>query len=354
MAWNEERGFWAVTRHADVRPSVPTTRPSAPAGGSSSRRSGRPTTTPPTMMHADPPAHTRYRRLVQPGFKPSVVRALEPAVRARARALVERHRARRRRSTWSRRSSVPLPLQVIGEIMGLPDGGLGALLRVVRGGHPRGHRLARGAAAPPAQAEMIELPPRRGQGPPRPPRGRRAHRAGPGRGRRGPAERRRAGHVPGPAAGGRERDDPQPHQLGGLVAFADHPGQWERLAGRPVASCRARWRRCCGGPPRWSPSCARPPATPSCPAWPSPPASPCSCCLRLGQPGRGRSSGPTPCDLRRRPRPQPPHRLRLRQPLLPGRRPGPARGPGRPRGAARPVRRSCAAWPGGRTRPARR
>ena len=22
------------------------------------------------MMHADPPVHTRYRRLVQPGFKP--------------------------------------------------------------------------------------------------------------------------------------------------------------------------------------------------------------------------------------------------------------------------------------------
>ena len=37
--------------------------------------------TPPTMMHTDPPAHTRYRRLVQPGFKPTAVRALGAEVR---------------------------------------------------------------------------------------------------------------------------------------------------------------------------------------------------------------------------------------------------------------------------------
>jgi cytochrome P450 len=71
------------------------------------------------MMHTDPPAHTRYRRLVQPGFKPSVVRALEPAIRARARVLVDRLPGGETVDVVER-LSVPLPLQVISEIMGLP------------------------------------------------------------------------------------------------------------------------------------------------------------------------------------------------------------------------------------------
>ena len=45
--------------------------------------------TPPTMMHTDPPQHTRYRRLVQPGFKPSMVRLMEAGVTAKATALVD-------------------------------------------------------------------------------------------------------------------------------------------------------------------------------------------------------------------------------------------------------------------------
>ena len=45
--------------------------------------------TPPTMMHTDPPDHTRYRKLVQPGFAPSRMRALEGPVRDLARSLVD-------------------------------------------------------------------------------------------------------------------------------------------------------------------------------------------------------------------------------------------------------------------------
>ena len=44
---------------------------------------------PPTMMHTDPPDHTRYRKLVQPGFAPSKMRALEEPVRALARRFVD-------------------------------------------------------------------------------------------------------------------------------------------------------------------------------------------------------------------------------------------------------------------------
>jgi cytochrome P450 len=119
VAWNEERGFWAVTRHADVSAIGADHETFCAARGILVDEIGVSYESPPTMMHTDPPAHTRYRRLVQPGFKPSVVKALEPAVRARARALVEALGAGKAVDVV-RALSVPLPLQVISEIMGLP------------------------------------------------------------------------------------------------------------------------------------------------------------------------------------------------------------------------------------------
>ena len=119
VAWNEERGFWAVTRHADVS-AIGFDHETFCAGkGILVDEIGTTYESPPTMMHTDPPAHTRYRRLVQPGFKPSVVRALEPAIRARAVALVDGLEAGRPVDVVAA-LSVPLPLQVISEIMGLP------------------------------------------------------------------------------------------------------------------------------------------------------------------------------------------------------------------------------------------
>ena len=82
------------------------------------------------------------------------------------------------------------------------------LLQVVRGRHPRRHRLARGRAGP-AQRGNGRLPARRGGRSAAHPPGRHHQRAGSGRDRRGPSDRRRAGDVPGAAAGGRQRDDPE-------------------------------------------------------------------------------------------------------------------------------------------------
>ncbi len=119
VAWNEEHGFWAVTRHADVS-AIGFDHETFSAGrGILVEEIGVTYETPPTMMHTDPPAHTRYRRLVQPGFKPSVVRALEPAIRTRARVLDDRLPGGETIDIVQR-LSVPLPLQVISEIMGLP------------------------------------------------------------------------------------------------------------------------------------------------------------------------------------------------------------------------------------------
>ena len=37
---------------------------------------------------------------------------------------------------------------------------------------------------------------------------------------------------------------------GAMHAFFEHPDQWQRLRGRPRASCPAPWRRCCASSPR--------------------------------------------------------------------------------------------------------
>jgi len=76
--------------------------------------------TPPTMMHTDPPAHTRYRNLVQPGFRPTFVRSLEDGVRARTRALVDGIEAGTPVDVVSE-LAVPLALQVISDLLGVPE-----------------------------------------------------------------------------------------------------------------------------------------------------------------------------------------------------------------------------------------
>src|SRR5271155_241131 len=81
-------GFWAVTTHPEVSHIGADPGTFCSARGILTDEIGTTYDTPPTMMHTDPPQHTRYRRLVQPGFKPSMVRLMEEGVTAKARALV--------------------------------------------------------------------------------------------------------------------------------------------------------------------------------------------------------------------------------------------------------------------------
>ena len=75
---------------------------------------------PPTMMHTDPPEHTRYRALAQPGFAPSLIRSLEPVVRVRARTLLDGLEPGAARDVVAP-VTVPFPLQIIAELLGIPD-----------------------------------------------------------------------------------------------------------------------------------------------------------------------------------------------------------------------------------------
>ncbi|MEZ5138750.1 MAG: hypothetical protein R2711_08255 [Acidimicrobiales bacterium] len=71
---------------------------------------------PPTMMHTDPPDHTRYRKLVQPGFTPSKIRALEEPVRAIARAAIDQLPPTR--SSTCPALAEPVPVHVIADLLG--------------------------------------------------------------------------------------------------------------------------------------------------------------------------------------------------------------------------------------------
>jgi cytochrome P450 len=75
---------------------------------------------PPTMMHTDPPEHTVYRKLVQPGFSPGRMRALEGDVRRRAKLLVDEIEPGRP-ADFVETVAVPFPLYIISALLGMPD-----------------------------------------------------------------------------------------------------------------------------------------------------------------------------------------------------------------------------------------
>lgn len=118
VAWHEDPGFWAVTTHAEVLAAGADPATFCSAQGILVDEIGVDYPSPPTMMHTDPPAHTRYRRMVQPGFKPSAVRGLEESVRAEAEALLARIEADVAVDIVPA-LSVPFPLRVICGLLGV-------------------------------------------------------------------------------------------------------------------------------------------------------------------------------------------------------------------------------------------
>jgi cytochrome P450 len=117
VAWHG-RGFWAVSTHPDVAAIGTDPETFCSARGILVDEIGSTYDTPPTMMHTDPPQHTRYRRLVQPGFKPSMVRLMEAGVTKKARALIDRIDSGTPVDIVPA-LSIPFPLQVICELLGV-------------------------------------------------------------------------------------------------------------------------------------------------------------------------------------------------------------------------------------------
>jgi cholest-4-en-3-one 26-monooxygenase len=72
------------------------------------------------MLNMDPPLHTRYRLLVNKGFTPRMVNALEATMRDRTREILDRVAARGE-CDFVVDVAAELPLQVIADLMGVPQ-----------------------------------------------------------------------------------------------------------------------------------------------------------------------------------------------------------------------------------------
>jgi cytochrome P450 len=73
------------------------------------------------MLAVDPPDHTRLRRLVSRAFTPSRVAALEPAIEAIARELLDELDAGPPTADLVAGFAHPLPFRVISTLLGVPD-----------------------------------------------------------------------------------------------------------------------------------------------------------------------------------------------------------------------------------------
>ncbi|MGN6693405.1 MAG: cytochrome P450 [Aquihabitans sp.] len=117
---DEGAGWWVVSTQPDVLEVYRDPGRFASGKGILTMEIGIEYPSPPTMMHTDPPVHTRYRKLVQPGFSPSRIRALEEPLRALVTRLLDDL------PTGDPVDIVPnlaepYPVHVIADLLGIPD-----------------------------------------------------------------------------------------------------------------------------------------------------------------------------------------------------------------------------------------
>jgi cytochrome P450 len=120
VAHHAATGAWVLSRHADVTAASRDPATFCSGRGVLLQEIGTSYDTPPTIMHTDPPAHARYRKLVQPAFAPSVMRALDAAVTERARRAVAALPAGEPVDVVAD-LAVPFPLRVISDLLGVPE-----------------------------------------------------------------------------------------------------------------------------------------------------------------------------------------------------------------------------------------
>ncbi len=232
VARNDTLGLWVASRHAEVTAASRDPATFCSGQGIMVFEIGAEYPTPPTMMHTDPPDHTRYRALVQPGFRPTFMRALEGPIRERTRALVERIEPGTPVDAVAE-LAVPLPLQVISDLLGVPEDEWPRFFRWSEAAIPGATDWPEEERAA-LSAEMVEYllaaaADRRGVP------------------RDDIISELAAAEVDGDRLTDAElamflvqllvagNETTRNMMSGGLVAFAEHPGEWERLAERAGA-----------------------------------------------------------------------------------------------------------------------
>ena len=120
LVWHEDPGVWIASRYADVLAVSRDPARFCSAKGILTMEIGVEYPSPPTMMHTDPPEHTRLRTATAAGFRPSRIRALEPGVRERVGRLVDALPAGEPVDVVHALAA-PLPLMMVCSLLGLPE-----------------------------------------------------------------------------------------------------------------------------------------------------------------------------------------------------------------------------------------
>ncbi|MDX1649982.1 MAG: cytochrome P450 [Myxococcota bacterium] len=127
---NEELGFWALSRHADVLAALRDTASFSNARGVSLDRSSHEhAEAVMSFLAMDPPRHTRMRALVSRGFTPRRVAGLEPRIRELAAGYTGRLRDTGGGCVIEDFAG-RLPMDVISEMLGVPEADRDGLRRL--------------------------------------------------------------------------------------------------------------------------------------------------------------------------------------------------------------------------------
>ena len=116
---NDDLGFWALTRHADVLDAFRKPLLFSNARGVALEAMSEHAPRIMSMLGMDPPDHDGIRGLVSKVFTPRRVKDLEPSIRARSVELIEAF-AERGEAEFIDEFAGILPMDVISEIIGIP------------------------------------------------------------------------------------------------------------------------------------------------------------------------------------------------------------------------------------------
>jgi len=112
--WDDATGIWGIARHADIMHVSKHWRDFGSGKGS------RPDNITPMMINFDPPEHVQRRGIISAGFTPRRVAEHEPFLRRKVGDLIDAV-SERGECDFVRDIATPLPMYMIGELMGLPE-----------------------------------------------------------------------------------------------------------------------------------------------------------------------------------------------------------------------------------------